>query len=284
MSLVSENIRFLRKKKGLTQMEFADRLAIKRSLVGAYEEGRAVPPPENLNKVAKLFGYSMDELMNVNFKLMEVNIVMNNENPETFKSREDLNPNLFNQFESIPFEKKNEDTATLKSEDFSQSSSLFNSQQTSFKIVCRKDYLAYLNNYKNPDFLVKLSEMSLPNLNKGNYRAFESAEDFLIDDSILISRLVSDLREIKNGQTYVLLVKSQGLIYRRLYNQISIKGTILLSSDFQEIPSLEISSSDVLECWELVSYLSSSLPKPQASLQKIGSLVDELKDELNKIL
>lgn len=40
---INENIRFLRKQLGLTQDQFAQQLDIKRSLVGAYEEGRAEP-------------------------------------------------------------------------------------------------------------------------------------------------------------------------------------------------------------------------------------------------
>ena len=41
MVKVNENIRFLRKKKGWTQEKFSKKIGIKRSLVGAYEEGRS---------------------------------------------------------------------------------------------------------------------------------------------------------------------------------------------------------------------------------------------------
>lgn len=282
MSLISENIRFLRKKKGLTQLEFANSLAIKRSLVGAYEEGRAIPPPENLNKLAKMFGYSMDQLMNENFRLIEHNssqkIEANSNSLETAK------PDLFSQFENLV------STPPINvSESYGVKESVIQKQQdifevnASFKIVKRQQYLAYLNRYRDPSFLVQLPEMSFPGLEKGNYRAFESGEDFLIEDSILIGKLINDLRDIKNGKTYILLTRSQGILYRRVYNQIDIKATLLLSSDFQEISSLEIFSNEVLECWELVYYMSSQIPKPKASLQKLEYLVDELKAEISKM-
>jgi len=50
MVSLNENIRTLRKKLQLTQDEFAQKLGIKRSLVGAYEEGRAEPRAELLQK------------------------------------------------------------------------------------------------------------------------------------------------------------------------------------------------------------------------------------------
>ncbi|MCY7358708.1 MAG: helix-turn-helix domain-containing protein, partial [Rudanella sp.] len=62
MSLVSENIRYLRKLNGLTQEQFARRLGIKRSLVGAYEEGRANPNPNNMIAIAKSFNVSVENL------------------------------------------------------------------------------------------------------------------------------------------------------------------------------------------------------------------------------
>jgi transcriptional regulator with XRE-family HTH domain len=43
MSYAGKNLKYLRKLRGWTQEEFANKLKIKRSLVGAYEEERAEP-------------------------------------------------------------------------------------------------------------------------------------------------------------------------------------------------------------------------------------------------
>jgi transcriptional regulator with XRE-family HTH domain len=43
MVFLKENMRFLRKKNGMTQDRLANLLETKRSLVGSYEEGRGVP-------------------------------------------------------------------------------------------------------------------------------------------------------------------------------------------------------------------------------------------------
>jgi transcriptional regulator with XRE-family HTH domain len=55
MANISSNLKYLRKKKGLTQQQFADTLVIKRSLVGAYEEDRAEPKYELLKKFAEFY-------------------------------------------------------------------------------------------------------------------------------------------------------------------------------------------------------------------------------------
>ena len=76
MSLVSQNIKHLRKLNGWTQGDFADKIEIKRSLVGAYEEGRADPRLNNLTNMSKLFGISIDQLINqdlTRFGLEQIN-------------------------------------------------------------------------------------------------------------------------------------------------------------------------------------------------------------------
>ena len=63
MSIAGKNLRYLRKLRGLTQEEFANKLHIKRSLLGAYEEERAEPRIDVLELVGELFKLSLDELL-----------------------------------------------------------------------------------------------------------------------------------------------------------------------------------------------------------------------------
>lgn len=63
MPAINENIRFIRKQLKLTQDQFGKQLGIKRSLVGAYEEGRAEPRLELLSKIAGLVDLPVDALL-----------------------------------------------------------------------------------------------------------------------------------------------------------------------------------------------------------------------------
>src|SRR6186713_2803197 len=63
MSIAGQNLKYLRKLRGWTQEEFAVKLGIKRSLIGAYEEERADPRLEVLEIVGDIFKLSLDELL-----------------------------------------------------------------------------------------------------------------------------------------------------------------------------------------------------------------------------
>ena len=62
MSFAGKNLRYLRRLRGWTQEEFANKLKIKRSLVGAYEEERAEPRLEVLQNICSIFKLSLDDL------------------------------------------------------------------------------------------------------------------------------------------------------------------------------------------------------------------------------
>src|SRR4249919_4249929 len=63
MSTAGKNLKYLRKLRGLTQEEFAAKLQIKRSLLGAYEEERAEPRIDVLELVSDTFKVTLDDLL-----------------------------------------------------------------------------------------------------------------------------------------------------------------------------------------------------------------------------
>lgn len=54
----------LRKKKGLTQLELAEKLNVSRQAISRWEVGAAVPSTDNLKILSELYGVSVDYLLN----------------------------------------------------------------------------------------------------------------------------------------------------------------------------------------------------------------------------
>ena len=80
MTLVSRNIRYLRRLHGLTQEEFATKIGIKRPSLGAYEEARATPNLANLQIIAKTFNISVDDLISLDIRLIKEKASVHTEN------------------------------------------------------------------------------------------------------------------------------------------------------------------------------------------------------------
>lgn len=61
--LLSENLRLLRKRKGLTQEDIANYLHVVRQTVSKWEKGISVPDADALMRLADLLGVSVSELI-----------------------------------------------------------------------------------------------------------------------------------------------------------------------------------------------------------------------------
>lgn len=350
MSLISNNLKYLRRINGLTQDQFARRIGTKRANVGAYEEARAVPPVDTLKIIANTFGISVDDFVKKDIrKLRETpdltfgfeskptysddapepeddpfdfppsigdlmheflrdDTSVNEKNTEMVAQKVMLKPTEKMPFEPEPmiannFPKPNsvkeyidptpkyiQDNqpykAPVQPEYIEPTPKYSHDSQThknSIQIVRRFQFNDYLMKNKEFGFLKTLTEFHLPTLPAGEYRAFEAAEDFAFEGALLIGSLVKNWYEITDSKNYVLVTKPQGIIYRRVYNQVKIKGTLLLSSDNHRFPSTEISINDVIETWEIKAFLSYVLPEPSMSFDKLSHLVGEMKFELDRL-
>lgn len=60
---IGKNIKYLRKRQGMTAEELADILEKSRHAVTQYETGRSVPPLEVASQIASYFHVSLDQLL-----------------------------------------------------------------------------------------------------------------------------------------------------------------------------------------------------------------------------
>lgn len=59
----NENLKYLRKKEGLTQEELAEKLNVSRQSVTKWESGQALPDIEKVKEIAYIFSVSVDCLI-----------------------------------------------------------------------------------------------------------------------------------------------------------------------------------------------------------------------------
>ena len=100
--------------------------------------------------------------------------------------------------------------------------------------------------------------------------------------ALLIGQFVRNWFDIADGKLYVLML-NQGLICRRVFNQVKIKGTLLLTADRLTVPSREIPLKDVREMWEVNAFFSQQLPESAPNLDRMRQLVEEMRFEVERI-
>lgn len=249
---LNENIRVLRKRLSLTQDQFAQQLGIKRSLIGAYEEGRAEPKLELLQKMAEVFSISVDDLIGKEFKADTV----------------------------LPDKKfmRGKDVVVV---------TVDSSERDNIEFVPHKAAAGYMNGYADAEYVKELPHFNLPMLKQGTYRAFEISGDSmlpLLPGTIVIGEYVDDLRNIKSGKTYVLTTQREGIVYKRVFNYLDENGTLFLVSDNRQYAPYQLSGSDVMEIWMAKAYISVQFPdvgdKQDISVEQLAGVVLDLQKEI----
>ncbi|SMG43157.1 DNA-binding transcriptional regulator, XRE-family HTH domain [Marivirga sericea] len=64
MTKISDNIKYLRTKKGMSQTAMAEAVGLKRGNIASYEKELAQPNIENLVKIAEYFGVDIHQIVN----------------------------------------------------------------------------------------------------------------------------------------------------------------------------------------------------------------------------
>lgn len=71
-----KKLSLLRKQRGMTQLELAEKLDISRQAVSRWEQGTSEPSTENLVSIGKLFGVPVDDLVNDAIQLQTESAVL----------------------------------------------------------------------------------------------------------------------------------------------------------------------------------------------------------------
>jgi transcriptional regulator with XRE-family HTH domain len=256
LALINRNIKFLRKREGLTQAAFAEELGIKRSLLGAYEEGRARPNLTVQLAITKRFGLSLDQLVQVD--LERFGLPDPKERPAGVQAG---NIRVL----SIAVDAKDREHIML---------------------VGEKARAGYTAGYADPEFVADLPRLQLPFLPAGTYRAFEIAGDSMLPvqpGSIVVGEYVTDWSDLEDGQTYILLTASDGVVYKRVFNQIPEKGNLVLQSDNPAYPPYDLPAGELLEAWEAKLSIGRISRKPDERVDDMMQMLSKLQKDVRAI-
>ncbi len=244
MSIANKNLKYLRKLRGWTQEEFAQKLRIKRSLLGAYEEERADPRIDILEVVADMFKLTLDDLL-----------------------RKDISDNKTNYIAKRRAQK-------------------MASGRTDIPFVPVKAAAGYLAGYADPEFIDELNTFTLPMLSGGDYRAFEIVGDSMMptpSGSVIVGERIQNMDDVKSNQTYIVVSKSDGIVYKRIMKNNRLKNKLTFVSDNPTYQPYNVNAEDILEVWQAQMILSKANTQQRWDVNQLASLVNNLQQQVSTL-
>ncbi|HAO14586.1 MAG TPA: XRE family transcriptional regulator [Tenacibaculum sp.] len=252
MNHIAKNIRHLRKLKNYTQEQLADEVQMTRSKIGSYEEGRSDPPIEMLIRFSEYFSLPIDVL------------VKNDLSYATDTSFIEIG----NQRVLFPI------SVDLNNEDL-------------IEVVPIKSSAGYLLGYDDPEYIEQLEKIKLPFLPTGKHRAFPIKGDSMLpmkDGSYVIAKYLDDMRDVKNGTSYIIVTANDGMTYKRVYNKIEERDALLLVPDNKNYQSYHVPITEILELWEFTCSINTQeYDEKDLKISSIASMLNQLGIELKAL-
>ncbi|MBL0234882.1 MAG: LexA family transcriptional regulator [Chitinophagaceae bacterium] len=244
MAIANKNLKYLRKLRGWTQEEFANKLDIKRSLLGAYEEERAEPRIDVLEIVCDIFKLTLDDLL-----------------------RKDLSDNKGNYLakrRALKMAGGRTDIAFVP-------------------VKAAAGYLAGYADPEFVDELNTFTLPMLTGGNYRAFEIIGDSMLPTPSGSVIVGEKVDSIDEVKNDVPCIVVSRNEGIVYKRIQKNGRQKNKLTLVSDNPIFHPYTINAEEVIELWQAQVVISKTGSQQRWDMAQLGNVVNNLQEQVNSL-
>jgi len=245
MSVAGLNLKYLRKLRGWTQEEFANKLNIKRSLIGAYEEERADPRLDVLEIVSDMFKLSLDELL--------LKDLSNTGNSYWMKRRQQKMATADrNLIHFVP-------------------------------VKAAAGYLAGYADSEFIDELNTFTLPMLSGGNYRAFEIIGDSMLPTPSGSIIVGEKILNIDELKNNSACIVVSRNEGIVYKRIVKNNRAKNKVSLVSDNPAYQPYQVNTEDIAEIWMAQVIIGKVSQQQRWDVNSLANLVNNLQDQVSTL-
>jgi len=235
----------LRKLRGWTQEEFATKLGIKRSLIGAYEEERADPRLDVLEILADIFKLTLDELLLKDLSDTTGSYLARRRHQKMMTA--DRNVIHF-----VPVKAAAGYLASYADTEFIDELNTF-----TLPMLAGGNYRAFE--------IIGDSMLPTPS------------------GSIIVGEKIENKDDIKNSQAYIVVSRNEGIVYKRVEKNGRSKSKLTLVSDNPQYQPYQVNAEDVVELWQAQMVISKVAMQQRWDVNSLASMVNNLQSQVSTL-
>jgi len=244
MAISNQNLKYLRKLRGWTQEEFAQKLGIKRSLLGAYEEERAEPRIDVLEIVCDIFKLTLDELLRKDLSENKGNYIAKRRAMKLAGGRPD-----------IPF----------------------------VPMKAAAGYLAGYADPEFIDELNTFTLPMLAGGNYRAFEIIGDSMLPTPSGSVIVGEKVDNLEDVKNNVPCIVVSRNEGIVYKRIEKNGRSKNKLTLVSDNPQYQPYQVNAEDVVELWQAQMVISKVSTQQRWDVNSLASMVNNLQSQVSTL-
>jgi transcriptional regulator with XRE-family HTH domain len=244
MAISNQNLKYLRKLRGWTQEEFANKLRIKRSLLGAYEEERAEPRIEVLEVVADMFKLTLDDLLRKDLSDNKSNYLAKRRALKLAAGRPD-----------IPF----------------------------VPVKAAAGYLAGYADPEFIDELNTFTLPMLAGGNYRAFEIIGDSMLPTPSGSVIVGEKVDNLEEVKNNAACIVVSRNEGVVYKRVQKNGRQRNKLTLVSDNPIFHPYTVNTEEILEMWQAQVVISRTNTQNRWDMNQLTNIVSDLQEQVSSL-
>ncbi|MBE2230872.1 MAG: LexA family transcriptional regulator [Chitinophagaceae bacterium] len=244
MSLSNQNLKYLRKLRGWTQEEFAHKLDIKRSLLGAYEEERAEPRIDVLEKVCDLFKLTLDEILRKDLSETKSSYLSRRRALKMAQGRSEI------QF--VP-------------------------------VKAAAGYLAGYADPEFIDELNTFTLPMLTGGNYRAFEIIGDSMLPTPSGSVIVGEKVESVEEVKNNAACIVVSRNEGIVYKRVQKNTRNKNKLTLVSDNPLFHPYTVNTDEVIEMWQAQMVISRANTQQRWDMNQLATVVTDLQQQVSSL-
>ncbi len=246
MSQAGQNLKYLRKLRGWTQEEFSNKLGIKRSLIGAYEEERADPRLEVLEIIADIFKLTLDELLLQDLSNTGTSYLAKRRQQKMMTAERNL-------IHFVPVKAAAGYLAGYADSEFIDELNTF-----TLPMLAGGQYRAFE--------IIGDSMMPTPS------------------GSIIVGeKIENNPDEIKSNQPYIVVSRNEGIVYKRIVKNNRQKNKFTLVSDNPQYQPYQVNAEDIVELWHAQMVLSKVSQQQRWDVDSLANMVNNLQSQVSSM-
>ena len=241
MAISNQNLKYLRKLRGWTQEEFAQKLRIKRSLLGAYEEERAEPRIDVLETVCDIFKLTLDEILRKDLSNNKSNYLAKRRAMKLASGRPD-----------IPF----------------------------VPVKAAAGYLAGYADLEFVHQLNTFTLPMLAGGNYRAFEIIGDSMLPTPSGSVIVGEKIEKIDELKNDSACIVVSRHEGIVYKRVQKHGRSKDKLTLVSDNPIYHPYTVKAEDVLEMWQAQMVISNANQQQRWDMGQLANIVSDLQEQV----
>ncbi len=257
----SDNIKYLRKRRGRTQDEIATSLDMKRSTLSGYENKVAQPGIQALVQFSDYFNIAIDTLVKVNLQSL----------PESQMRQLEGGFDVYLKGTNLRVLVSTVDAAN----------------HDNIELVPERAKAGYATGYADREYIDELPVFQLPFLASGKkYRTFHISGDSMLpipDGAWVTGSYVQNWLHLKNGDACIVVTLNDGVVFKTIENHLEQKQLLTLHSLNTIYPPYTMPMEEIREIWRFEHYISPQMPEPEGDIELVKRGISKIQSEVSII-